>query len=156
MPRHLRTEYHGTIYHAMRRGDRREKILIDDGDRQDFLTTLTEWGMGERQVGARAWKKPGGADPCRWGWTEEELGRARQKAPGEMTIAARLRRATNLTRKWIAVRIGLGTSQSAKARDHQWMRNHPNPTSASSAQLHQPSPTMLKQEGARGKNHTMA
>jgi hypothetical protein len=126
----------------MNRGDRREKIRLDDVDRQDFLKTLAEWGMGERQVGAKAWKKPGGADHCRWGWTEEELGRARQKAPGKMAIAARLRRTTNLTRKWIAVRIGSGTSQSANARVNQWLRNHPNPSSASSAPIHQPSPTI--------------
>ncbi len=92
----------------------------------------------------------------RLGWTEEELGRARQNAPGKMGIATRLRRATTLPLKWIAVRIGLGTSKSANARLHQWLRNHPNPTSAASAPLNQPSPTILNQECARGKNHAMA
>jgi REP element-mobilizing transposase RayT len=42
MPRQLRIEYHGAIYHVVSRGDRREKIFLDDVDRQDFLKTLTE------------------------------------------------------------------------------------------------------------------
>jgi putative transposase len=35
-------------------------------------------------------------------------------------------------------------------------QNNPNPTSAASAPLKQPSPTILNQECARGKNHSMA
>src|SRR5437870_10235455 len=42
MPRQLRVEYPGAIYHAMDRGDRREDIFLDDVDRQDFLKTLAE------------------------------------------------------------------------------------------------------------------
>ena len=50
MPRTMRAEYPGAIYHvmirlrwgsdAMNRGDRREGIFVDDVDRQDFLKTL--------------------------------------------------------------------------------------------------------------------
>ena len=50
MPRTMRVEYPGAIYHvmirlrwgsdAMNRGDRREDIFVDDVDRQDFLKTL--------------------------------------------------------------------------------------------------------------------
>jgi hypothetical protein len=49
MPRKLRLEYPGAIYHAMNRGDHREDIFLDDKDRQRFLSTLgeacqkTEW-----------------------------------------------------------------------------------------------------------------
>ena len=49
MPRQLRIEYPGAIYHVMNRGDRREDIFRDDGDRERFLTALgeacakTEW-----------------------------------------------------------------------------------------------------------------
>ncbi len=64
MPHPLRIEYHGAIYHGMSRGDRREKVCLDDVDRDGFLKTLAEWGMGERQVVARAWRKSGGADHC--------------------------------------------------------------------------------------------
>ena len=42
MPRQLRIEYPGAIYHVMSRGDRREDIFLGDVDRQDFLKTLAE------------------------------------------------------------------------------------------------------------------
>ena len=40
MPRKLRVEFPGAIYHVMSRGDRREDMFLDDVDRQDFLKTL--------------------------------------------------------------------------------------------------------------------
>ena len=49
MPRKLRIEYAGAMYHVMSRGDQREAIFQDDEDRQKFLMTLgeacqkTEW-----------------------------------------------------------------------------------------------------------------
>ena len=42
MPRKLRLEYAGAIYHVMNRGDRREAIFLDDKDREMFLRTLAE------------------------------------------------------------------------------------------------------------------
>ena len=42
MPRKIRVEYGGAIYHVMSRGDRREDIYLDDVDRQDYLKTLAE------------------------------------------------------------------------------------------------------------------
>ena len=42
MPRKLRVEYAGALYHVMNRGDRREPIFKDDRDRQRFLETLAE------------------------------------------------------------------------------------------------------------------
>jgi REP element-mobilizing transposase RayT len=42
MPRKLRLEYAGAIYHVMNRGNRRENIFRDETDRKQFLTTLTE------------------------------------------------------------------------------------------------------------------
>ena len=42
MPRKLRVEYEGAIYHVMSRGDRREPIFKDDADRELFLATLAE------------------------------------------------------------------------------------------------------------------
>lgn len=42
MPRKLRVEYPGAMYHVMSRGDRCEDIFLDDVDRQDFLKTLAE------------------------------------------------------------------------------------------------------------------
>jgi REP element-mobilizing transposase RayT len=42
MPRQLRVEFPGAIYHVMSRDDRREDIFRDDVGRQDFLRTLAE------------------------------------------------------------------------------------------------------------------
>ena len=42
MPRKLRVEFPGAIYHVMSRGDRREPMFSDDVDRQHFLQTLAE------------------------------------------------------------------------------------------------------------------
>jgi REP element-mobilizing transposase RayT len=42
MPRALRIEHPGAIYHVMNRGDRREPIFRDDLDHKKFLTTLAE------------------------------------------------------------------------------------------------------------------
>ena len=49
MPRKLRIQYEGAIYHLMNRGDHGEDIFLDDDDRELFLKTLgeaslkTEW-----------------------------------------------------------------------------------------------------------------
>ena len=42
MPRKLRVEYEGAIYHVMNRGDRREAIFLGDPDRRLFVQTLGE------------------------------------------------------------------------------------------------------------------
>ena len=42
MPRQVRIQYPGAIYHVMSRGNRRQDIYLDDVDRQDFLKTLAE------------------------------------------------------------------------------------------------------------------
>ena len=39
MPRKLRVEYEGAIYHVMNRRDRREAIFLEDEDRPLFLET---------------------------------------------------------------------------------------------------------------------
>jgi REP element-mobilizing transposase RayT len=39
MPRKLRVEYPGAIYHVMSRGNGRQNIFRGDVDRQDFLKT---------------------------------------------------------------------------------------------------------------------
>lgn len=42
MPRKLRLEYAGAIYHVMSRGDCRVDIFLNGLDRQDFVETLAE------------------------------------------------------------------------------------------------------------------
>src|ERR1035437_4576237 len=51
MPRKLRIEYAGAMYHVMSRGDRREKIYLDDVDRQDFIKTLAGGGQKNKLEG---------------------------------------------------------------------------------------------------------
>jgi REP element-mobilizing transposase RayT len=48
MPRKLRMEYEGAIYHVMNRGNRRENIFRDEAHRERFLETLAE-ARGKRQ-----------------------------------------------------------------------------------------------------------
>ena len=48
MPRQLRIQYPGAVYHIMARGDRREPIVVDDGDREMFVATLAEVAGGPR------------------------------------------------------------------------------------------------------------
>ena len=40
MPRKVRIQYEGAVYHAMCRGDRWEAIFADDADREKFPATL--------------------------------------------------------------------------------------------------------------------
>lgn len=42
MPRKMRVEVPGGIYHVMSRGDQRDDIFFDDVDRHDFIKTLAE------------------------------------------------------------------------------------------------------------------
>jgi REP element-mobilizing transposase RayT len=42
MPRQMRIEYPGAIYHVFSRGDRRNAIFFDDADRHDFIKILGE------------------------------------------------------------------------------------------------------------------
>jgi len=42
MPRKLRVEYPGAIYHVMSRANGKGKIFETDVDRQDFVKTLVE------------------------------------------------------------------------------------------------------------------
>ena len=42
MPRKVRIQYGGAVYHVMCRGDRREAIFADDADREMFVATLAQ------------------------------------------------------------------------------------------------------------------
>jgi hypothetical protein len=53
---------------------------------------------------------------------EGQLAALRKSDPAKLAIAARLRRETTLTIKAIAQRVGLGSSKSANAKLHNWMK----------------------------------
>ena len=54
---------------------------------------------------------------------------ARPKSdPGKLAMAGRLRRETTLPLKWIAARVRQGTSKSANAKLHRWMKADAEPS----------------------------
>ena len=53
MPRLARREFAGAMDHVMARGDRREAIVRDDGDRRTFVRTLGEASGGEKGSGEK-------------------------------------------------------------------------------------------------------
>ena len=83
-------------------------------DRQDFLKTLAE-AKAERIVQE---------ERLRLGWNSGELMARRRSDPGKLTIAERLRKETTLSIIAIASRVYLGTSKSANARLHSWMKQN--------------------------------
>ena len=42
MPRKMRVQYPGAMYHVMSRGDQRDDLFCDDVDRHDFIKNLAE------------------------------------------------------------------------------------------------------------------
>ena len=70
-----------------------------------------------------------GEELRRLGWGAGELARRRKSDPGKLAMAARLRNETTLSLKEIAGRVHLGSSRSANATLHNWMkRNAPSTT----------------------------
>ncbi len=63
----------------------------------------------------------------RLGWSESQLAAQRKSAAGKLVLAARLRQETTMPLKWIAARVGLGTSKSANSKLHRWMKENQNP-----------------------------
>jgi hypothetical protein len=66
MPRTMRVEHPGAIYHVMDRGGRREDAFVDEVDRQDLLKTLAEAGQ-KNAWQVHAYHRPGRAGPRRSG-----------------------------------------------------------------------------------------
>ena len=56
MPRQMRIEYAGAIYHVMSRGDQREPIFLDGGERHDFLKPLAD-ACAKTGLEVHAWRK---------------------------------------------------------------------------------------------------
>jgi REP element-mobilizing transposase RayT len=78
------------------------------------LRRETAQGKGERIVAEEL---------KRLGWKQKELAVRRKGDPGKLAIAERLRKETTLTIKDIAARVQLGSSRSANARLHRWLRD---------------------------------
>ena len=101
MPRKLRVQYVGVIYHLMNRGDRRENIFEDEQDHVRFLETL----------GEACQKTGGGASSC-LGLMSNHFHWVVKTPKGDkrnVMLAAELRANTAMTKEWIARRLRMGT-----------------------------------------------
>jgi len=103
--------------------------LGSEGFREEMLQKM-EGRLGENHSGelrretARAKGERIVAEELkRLGWKEKELGVRRKGGPGKLGIAERLRKETTLSIKDIAARVQLGSSRSANARLHRWLRD---------------------------------
>ena len=111
MPRKLRIEYPGAMYHFMSRDDRRERIFLNDVDRQDFVKTMAEACQKTNwQVHAYCLM------PNHYHLVLET------PEPSLVAGMARLRRETTLSTKAIAARVHLGSSKAANRSLHSYMR----------------------------------
>ncbi|MHB8520792.1 MAG: hypothetical protein ACYDH9_08530 [Limisphaerales bacterium] len=55
-------------------------------------------------------------------WTEADLKQRAKSDPAKLALAARVRRETTLTIRWIAGRLHLGSWKSLNAKLHRWKR----------------------------------
>ena len=152
MPRTMRLEYPGAIYHVMDRGDRREDIFVNDVDRQDFLKTLAEacqktgWQVHAYCLMRNHFHlvvETPNADlvvGMRWFLSAYTIPLYKND-PGKLAVAARVRKETTLPVKWIAERLQMGTSKSLKPMLLHWTQacgksaNQSPPTKAPCQQL---------------------
>ena len=56
----------------------------------------------------------------RLGWTEKDLKQRAKRDPAKLAVAARVRRETTMTMRWLAVRLHLGSWKSFAAKLHRW------------------------------------
>ena len=98
MPRRLRIEYPGAVYHVMNRGDRREDIFKDD----DYGVERHETGEVNAQPLVRQGLQV-------LGWEKKELSHFRKGDKGKVKLGRRLRAETTMTLRWIADRLRMGS-----------------------------------------------
>jgi REP element-mobilizing transposase RayT len=94
------------------RGDRREDISLEDLDRQDYLKTIAET------------REKNGCQVSAYGRRRNHFHRVLE-TPKVNLVAGMAGRRNPV--KWIAARVGLGTSKSANKNLHQWLQAHPEP-----------------------------
>jgi len=137
VPRQIRIEYLGAIYHLLNRGDCREAKFTDDGDCHDFLKTLAEACQKTGfEVHAFCLKKnhfhlvvetPEGnlmagiiaQQLRRLGWNERDLSQRPKTDADKLCMAARLRAETTMTIGQIAQRLKMGTRHTLGAKLQQ-------------------------------------
>lgn len=139
MARAVRVQYEGAWYLVMARGNRKEAIFLDDGDREAFLTTLgqacamTGWkvvGSGLQKIAACTYcsvpevreRHENAASELlerglsTVGTTESEIFHWSRSEPRKVVLAALLRRHTIVSNQWIADRLKLGSAANVSQR----------------------------------------
>jgi len=170
MPRKLRIEYAGAVYHVMSRANGQGDVFLNAVDRQDFLKTLADacqkpgfqvaadgaeweplrqgWCLGPPAFKAQLLERMDGKlgehhagdfkreaaeakaeriireELRRLGWKEHDLKERAKSDPAKLVLAARVRRETTMTMRWLAVRLPLGSWKSFAAKLHRWKNIH--------------------------------
>jgi hypothetical protein len=109
MPRKVRLEYPGAIYHVMSRGDQRQDI---------FLAARPEAAEAKAQ-------RMVAEELARLHWTQNDLATQQKSYPIKLALAARLRRETTLSVKQIAALLHLGKPKGGRTNLHKFMHAQP-------------------------------
>jgi REP element-mobilizing transposase RayT len=133
MPRKLRLEYPGAVYHVISRANGKGNLFETDVDRQDFVKTLAATcAKTGFQVHAYCLMRNhfhlvvetpqvNLVAGMRW-FLSATLEQGTKSAPEKLALAARLRRETTLTLPWILARLHMGTWKSLNAKQHRWRK----------------------------------
>ena len=111
MPRRLRIEFEGAIYHVMTRGNARQKIVLDDADRRRLIDGL------EQSVVRHGWdllclRRLGAAVTSCYGLDERALSRRHDPHVARAVAAWLCRRHTEASLRELAARLGLSRPDS--------------------------------------------
>ena len=127
MPRKLRIEYPGAVYHVTNRGDRREDLAAEfkpmergwclggENFRDELLAAGAErvgrnpYGAERRETGRAKAERLVRAGLPALGWTEKDLSVRRKGDKGKVKLARQLRAETTMTLRWIAGRLHMGS-----------------------------------------------
>src|SRR5438445_2048230 len=139
MPRKLRLEFPGAMYHIMpggRQMERRRLEEVDETFRKECLEQI-EGKVGENHPGeirhetaeAKAERLLISKELGRLQWNQQDPAARSKSDPRKLATAVRLRQETTLSIKQIAERLHLGKPKGAKTNLHKRL-NHPAPTNS--------------------------
>ncbi len=126
MPRQMRVEYPGAMYHVMSRGDQRDDIFLDDVDRHEFVKTLAEacqktdwWGVQQDTPVSRE----------EFEHRMVERRRLEEVAPEALETFRSGRCLGAEAFRKECLKLILGKPKGAKSNLHKWMKGPPDDAS---------------------------
>lgn len=122
MPRELRVEYAGAVYHIMSRLKRMEGKVSENHHGSMRLETAE--AKADRIIAEEL---------GRLQWAPRDLSARQRSDPAKLALAARLRQETTLSVKQIAERLHVGKIKGARTNLHKFM--NASPTDSSQVQL---------------------